>query len=79
LSPSAANVEKGTATIGLGSYHRVQVGDRFEISSKTEAWRIDVTQVSPRYSEGKLTLLSREDGAPGSGPAERDVILADWP
>jgi hypothetical protein len=58
--------ERKTATLGLGSLHQVQVGDQFDMPSKQAYWRLTITEVRPRYSDGTLT---RVDGnAPDDSP-----------
>jgi hypothetical protein len=57
----SVNSKKLTATLGLGSNHKVQVGDVFDITNKLSAWQLTITQVSPKYSEGTLKRL--DDGS----------------
>jgi hypothetical protein len=59
----SANREKKSATLGLGSLHKVAVGDRFEIPSKTAVWRLTVTEVQPRSSDCTLELASGDDAS----------------
>ena len=53
-----------TAVLGLGSRHKVEVGDQFMHFSKKTPWKLTVTKVSPGYSWGQIELLSSN---------------ADWP
>lgn len=62
------NVEKHKATFGLGSLHKIEIGDQFEVSSKISLWRFTVTEVSPRFCEGKLELVSGSDFGPKPEP-----------
>jgi hypothetical protein len=51
--------EKKTATLGLGSLHKIELGDQFEIGySKGMHWKLTITSVLPRYSSGTLELLT---------------------
>ncbi len=64
--------EKKTALVGLGSLHKVEVGDQFEIGHpKGMHWRMTVTEVDPRYSRGNLELLTRSTYPPYSEPPHR--------
>lgn len=57
--------EKKEARLGLGSLHKIAVGDRFEIGSpKGMHWRLTLTEVEATYSVGTLELLTRVDYAP---------------
>jgi hypothetical protein len=63
------NNEKKTAMIGLGSLHKVAVGDQFEIGHpKGKHWKLTITDVEPRYSTGNLELLTRSPYPPYSEP-----------
>lgn len=73
---SYANADKMTAILGLGAEHKVQVGDKFDITSKQAHWRLTVTEVEPRYSETKLELLSSLDrGESGKPPEGSSAVL----
>jgi hypothetical protein len=57
--------EKKTALVGLGSLHKVEVGDQFEIGHpKGMHWKLTVTQVEPRLCRGNLELLTRSTYPP---------------
>jgi hypothetical protein len=63
--------EKRTATLGLGSLHKVRAGDEFEIGHpKGKHWRLTVTDVMQQTSEGKLEMLTRSTFAPYREPPE---------
>jgi hypothetical protein len=60
---------KKTAMLGLGSLHRVQAGDQFEIGNpKGMHWKLTITDVMPEYSVGTLQLLTRSTYPPFSEP-----------
>jgi hypothetical protein len=69
----SANAEKKSATLGLGSLHKIAVGDRFEISSKTSLWRLTITEVKPRYSEATLELVSSDGARASAEPPSRSA------
>ena len=50
----SVNAERRTAMLGLGSLHQVAVGDQFDMPSKQAYWRLTITEVSDRFSEGRL-------------------------
>jgi hypothetical protein len=56
---------KTRAELGAGSLHGVEVGDRFENMTKQASWRMTVVEVSPRYAEAKLELISAAEGVDG--------------
>jgi hypothetical protein len=61
------DAEKKTALLGLGSLHQVRTGDQFEIGHpKGMHWKLIITEVMPRYSVGKLELLTRSKHPPYS-------------
>jgi hypothetical protein len=63
--------EKKTALLGLGSLHKVEVGDEFEIGSpKGKHWKLTITQVQEKMSIGKLELLTRSKYEPYNEPPE---------
>jgi hypothetical protein len=44
-----------TATVNLGSLHKIKPGDRFRIrTGMLDYWRLTITQVSPEFSSGRL-------------------------
>jgi hypothetical protein len=50
--------EKRTAILGLGSLHKVAVGDQFEIgSAKSGHWKLTITRVEAGMSFGGLEML----------------------
>ena len=52
--------EKKTATLGLGSLHKIESGDQFDIGHpKGMYWKLTITHVEPRFSSGTLELLTR--------------------
>jgi hypothetical protein len=67
------------AVIGAGALHGIQVGDRFESMTKQVSWRLTVVDVSPRYADAKLELLSTGDGvdAPPEHPEFATLVLED--
>jgi hypothetical protein len=61
--------EKKTALVGLGSLHKVEVGDQFEIGHpKGKHWKLTITDVDPRLSRGNLELLTHSPFPPYSEP-----------
>lgn len=57
-----------TATLGIGSRHKVALGDQFEHLSKHTPWKLTITRVSPAYSWGRLEMLSEKPrGTPRRG------------
>jgi hypothetical protein len=64
----SVNPERLTATLGLGSLHQVQVGDQFDMSSKQDFWRLTITEVSDRFSQGKLTRVDDPAENPSQPP-----------
>jgi hypothetical protein len=70
--------ERKTAVLGLGSLHKVEPGDRFDIGSpKGMHWRLTVTEVRPHHSLGTLELLTRSTYPPFSQPPhpQMDAVL----
>lgn len=60
------NGEQKSATLGLGTLHKVAVGDEFVMPSKQGSWYVVITEVHNRYSEG---TFKREGGdTPGTSP-----------
>jgi hypothetical protein len=58
----SADRDKKTAVLGLGSLHKVDVGDQFEIgNAKGMHWRLNITDVKPTYAFGTLEMLTRSD------------------
>jgi hypothetical protein len=50
--------DKRTAILGLGSLHKVAVGDQFEIgNAKSGHWKLTITRVEAGMSLGGLELL----------------------
>ena len=65
----SVNREKREARLGLGSLHKIAVGDKFEIGSpKGMHWRLTLTEVEATHSVGTLELLTRVDYAPYREP-----------
>jgi hypothetical protein len=61
--------EKKTAIVGLGSLHKIESGDQFEIGHpKGMHWKLTITQVEPALSRGTLELLTRSTYPPYSNP-----------
>lgn len=61
--------EKKTAMVGLGSLHKIESGDQFEIGHpKGMHWKLTITHVEPRLSSGTLELLTRSTYPPYSNP-----------
>lgn len=56
--------EKKTAELDLGTRTQVRVGDKFDVTSKTYAWRFTVTEVHAAYAEGTLQPLAPERNMP---------------
>lgn len=52
--------DRTKAEINLGTFDKVAVGDRFDISSKLFSWRLTITEVGQSSSEGTLEKLSSE-------------------
>jgi len=60
-----------TATLGLGSLHKIEPGDEFQIrTGMTEFWRLTITQVAPESSTGVLEPLPRA-GSNSTNPHPR--------
>lgn len=56
----AGDGENKTATLGLGSLHKIESGDQFEIGySKGLHWKLTITHVEPRISSGNVEFLTR--------------------
>jgi hypothetical protein len=48
------------ATLGLGSLHKIEAGDEFQIrTGMTDFWKLTITQVAPESSTGGLESLPR--------------------
>lgn len=61
--------EKKEARLGLGSLHKIALGDKFEIGSpKGMHWRLTLKEVEATHSTGTLELLTRVDYAPYREP-----------
>lgn len=68
------DAEKKTAIVGLGSLHKIELGDQFEIGHpKGMHWKLTITRVEPRMSWGDLELLTRSTFPPYSNPPQRDM------
>ena len=49
-----------TARLGLGSLHKIEPGDEFQIrTGMLDFWKLTVTQVEPKFSTGRLERLPR--------------------
>jgi hypothetical protein len=60
--------DRSKAEIDLGTFDKVAVGDRFDISSKLFSWRLTITEVGENSCAGTLEKLSSEgDSAPMRG------------
>jgi hypothetical protein len=64
--------DRTKAEIDLGTFDKVAVGDRFDISSKLFSWRLTITAVGEKSSEGTLEKLSSEGD---SAPTRRDEAI----
>ena len=50
-----ANAESKTAALSLGSLHKIEPGDEFDIQVFTQGyWKLTITDVSPESSTGRL-------------------------
>jgi hypothetical protein len=59
--------EKRTAILGLGSLHKIAVGDQFEIgSAKSGHWKLTITRVEAGRSFGGLEMLATFRRQPAS-------------
>jgi hypothetical protein len=55
---SYVDPEGKTAGLGLGSLHKIAVGDQFEIGhAKGGHWKLTITRVEPETSHGNLEVL----------------------
>jgi hypothetical protein len=51
--------EKRTAILGLGSLHKIAVGDQFEIgNAKSGHWKLTITRVEPGISFGGVEMMT---------------------
>ena len=49
-----------TATLSLGSLHKIKPGDQFEIrTGMSEFWKLTISEVLPEFSRGRLEPLLR--------------------
>ena len=50
-----------TARLGLGSLHKVEAGDEFQIPMglMMDSWKLTITQVEPEFSTGRLERVPR--------------------
>jgi hypothetical protein len=61
--------EKMTARLGLGSLHKTELGDEFEIgNAKAGHWMLTITGVEPESSTGKVTQLPQLNPKAYPGP-----------
>ena len=52
--------ETKTARLGLGSLHKIEQGDEFQIrTGMMDFWKLTITQVEPESSTGRLEPLAR--------------------
>ena len=59
--------KKKTAMLGLGSLHKIELGDQFLIlTGKREAWKLTVAHVDPSWCQGSLEPMRQI----GQNPAE---------
>jgi hypothetical protein len=65
------DAEKKTAIVSLGTLHKIETGDQFEIGHpKGMHWKLTITRVEPRMSWGDLELLTRSTFPPYSNPPQ---------
>lgn len=62
-----------TATVNLGSLHKIEPGDQFEHLSKSAHWKLTITEVAPEHSTGNLELLF--PATPTSPPPGMEMTL----
>jgi hypothetical protein len=60
------DTDKLTATLDLGSAHRIEVGDQFRIFTRSigHFWILKITHADPTYSVGTLEPLSKTGQSP---------------
>jgi hypothetical protein len=65
-----------SAMLGLGSLHKIEPGDQFEIGNfKAGHWRLTISRVEPESSTGELEVLTRKN-YPNSSDPPRQLMEA---